>query len=199
MTSIDHFIEFVRDECHRDGVRVQLVDAKYVMSDGLHCSGFFDSERCILKVAAQTAHWREILVHEFAHFTQWRAGTEIWRNGDHTAFFDWVTNKVELQGARATRECYLIRDLELDCERRALRLLVKHELPLDRANYVRRANCYLYSYQLMLERRQWPPTGAHLVPELYPLVPDRLLKRQAYNDPPEDFREIADRLFKDRP
>lgn len=193
MTSMDRFVDFARAECRAEGVKVVLTEGRIVRTDHFECAGFFyaNKDERVLKVATGRPGWQEIFVHEFGHFLQWRGGSELWRRSAKSRFSEWIAGDIELTPAKALEHCRLDRDLELDCERRSMRLIRRYELPLDQAGYARRANCYIFSHQLMYEHRHWFNPGLHSLPEFPPLVPAELLSNHAYDTPSEAFREKA--------
>lgn len=43
----------------------------------------------------------------------------------------------------------------LDCERRALAAIAEYDLPIDPADYARRANAYVHFYSHVAKTRRW--------------------------------------------
>lgn len=195
MTTFQRFIGMATDECHQEGVAVELVDAATVRVDGLDVSGYFSCSDNLIKVATKSPHWREVFIHEFAHFLQWTNGAQVWFKAESTLFYDWLTGGIELGSKVRERECYITRNLELDCERRAVRLIRKHELPFDLPAYIQRANSYIFAHQLMLETRVWPRRGVHTLSSIYRTMPTELLSARDYNRPSDAYRRAAAPLF----
>jgi hypothetical protein len=48
------------------------------------------------------------------------------------------------------------RELELDNEKRSVRIIKKFDLDVDIDNYVKKANAYVYFYNRLLATRKWP-------------------------------------------
>jgi hypothetical protein len=46
-------------------------------------------------------------------------------------------------------------DLELDNEKRSVKLIGKYNLSIDKESYVKKANAYLYFYHWMRKTRRW--------------------------------------------
>ena len=65
--------------------------------------------------------------------------------------------------------------LELDCERRALVLAEKFDLPIDRKEYAKAANAYITFYYGMHELKGWCGVQSpYEVPEILDAMPDTM-------------------------
>jgi len=49
----------------------------------------------------------------------------------------------------------LVRAMERDCEKRALKLIDEFQLNIDKKMYAKRANCYIYSHFIMEKKRKY--------------------------------------------
>ena len=149
------FIQFVKDECKKYGVKCKLRPTKYVIMDGnVKCSGWFDEEVPELVVAVNRPDWIEILAHEYGHLTQWRENTPIWKEGVKSLpkVWGWLdgTNVRNIE-----KHIGVARDLELDNEKRAVKIIKKFELKVDLEHYVKKANAYVQFYNWMGKTRKW--------------------------------------------
>ncbi len=180
MTKADkEFIQFVKQECKRYGVKCDLRPTKYVkLSGSIKCSGWFDSEAKQLVVAMNRPDGLSILVHEYAHLTQWQdclAGKfPLWSKSTESL------NKVDgwLDGKRVyniKRHLGVNRDLELDNEKRSVKLIRKHGLSINIPGYIRRANAYVQFYNWMFFTRRWsnPTNSPYNNPTVIEAMSDR--------------------------
>ena len=155
------FIQFVKDECKTYGVKCSLRPSKYVKMDGnVKCSGWFDEEVPELVVAMNRPDWIEILAHEYGHLTQWRENAPIWKEAVKSLpkVWGWLdgTNVRNIE-----KHIGISRDLELDNEKRAVKIIKKFELKVDLEHYVKKANAYVQFYNWMLITRKWSkPTNS---------------------------------------
>ena len=155
MASKQQFIRFVRSECKTYGVKLSLKKRKYlVLSGSMRCSGYFDDYNKELAVAMEHPEGLSTLVHEFAHLTQWVDNCEAWRKlGDSlNKLHDWLEGK-EVKGIK--KALARARDLELDNEKRAVKLIKEWNLPIDTKRYTQKANAYVQFYNWMYFTRRW--------------------------------------------
>ncbi len=153
------FIDHVKKECKENGVVCDLRDTKYVMAaKGIKASGYFDESVPILVCSINRSDSYEILVHEFAHFTQWMDQCTEWVNlGNSINQIDeWLRGK----NVRNIEDCIAkARDVELDNEKRAVKLIKKFNLPIDIPRYKQKANAYVMYYNYLLISRKWCSPG----------------------------------------
>lgn len=149
------FIQFVKDECKKYGVKCKLRPTKYVKMDGnVKCSGWFDEEVPELVVAMNRPDWIEILAHEYGHLTQWRENAPIWKEAVKSLpkVWGWLDGE---SVRNIENHIGVSRDLELDNEKRAVKIIKKFELKVDLVHYVKKANAYIQFYNWMLITRKW--------------------------------------------
>lgn len=173
MGTTRQFIKYVREECKTHGVKLLLKKRKYlILSGNVRCSGYFDDESKELVVAMNHPESLGTLVHEFAHLTQWVDNCEAWRKlGDGLVkLHDWLEGK-EVKGIK--RALAKARDLELDNEKRAAKIIKDWDLPIDTKLYTQKANAYVNLYNRMLVTRKWPSVknSPYRNPEIYRYMP----------------------------
>lgn len=153
------FLDHVKNECKKNGVTCDLRDTTHVIvSKGIKVSGYFDETVPILVSSMGRPDSYEILVHEFAHFTQWMDQCYEWVNlGNSILQIDeWLKGK----NVRNIKECIdKTRDLELDNEKRAVELIKKFKLPIDISRYKKKANAYVMYHNYLLISRKWCSPG----------------------------------------
>lgn len=154
--------EIVREICRRTwsfGVSVLLSPADTVDADGYATSGYFCEENKALVVATgrEEEKWLGVMIHEYCHLTQWAEGATVWKDDDNANRWDaWVQGK---PCRNVRRYLAATRELEADCERRAIRLMKEMSAPIDLARYARQANAYIHFYNLIPDTRKWFASG----------------------------------------
>ena len=154
---IKAFIDFVKRECKRYGVKTDFRKVKYLrMSGNIKCSGYFDSENQKLVVALNHKDWLETTIHEYGHFTQWLEGCSEWmENIEGIGKVDeWLSGK-NIKDIK--KYIGMARDLELDNEKRAVKIIQDWGLDefIDLEQYTQKANAYIMFYNWLGKTRRW--------------------------------------------
>lgn len=183
---IVNFVKHVKRQCRIDGVKVSFVRSKQVeASVGIRCFGYFDGK--IISIAVKNYLWLSVLVHEFSHFLQWREQCSEWITEDkfgNRELEHWLRGKEVKNIKRAINN---IISLELDCEKRALKLIAQHDLPINTATYIQRANECLFYYKYIEETRKWDNS----LEESYNNMPSRFMSDSYYKKSlPDKYRKI---------
>lgn len=155
MDKIKYFIAFVKAECRKEGVKCDLRNTTYVkISNSIKASGYFDDTVPTLVCSMNRKDSIEILVHEYCHLTQWRENIPLWKAATPSipAIDEWLSGK-EVKGIE--KHIANARDLELDNEKRSVKIIKEFELPVNIENYTRKANSYVHFYNYMLISRRW--------------------------------------------
>lgn len=166
------FIKYVKSECKKSGVKVDIRNVSYVkMSGNIKCSGYFDSEAKVLVCAKNSPNWLETLVHEFCHYLQWKENCPAWVNGiDSVELIDrWIGGE---EFEDIDYHIGMVRDLELDNEKRSAELIKKWGLDseIDLDSYIKKANAYVLFYNWLGKTRRWS------TPKNSPYKNEKLLK-----------------------
>jgi hypothetical protein len=149
------FIEHVKRECKKHDFKCSLRPVKYVkLTENIKCSGWFDEDTKMLVVSMNRPDWIEILAHEYSHFTQYIDQIPQWKKSSVSLGYldDWLNGKKIKNIEYHIDNC---RDLELDNEKRSVKLIKKFNLNVDLNNYVRKANAYLHFYNYIKISRRW--------------------------------------------
>lgn len=148
------FIEFVKSECARTGIKCDLRLVKWLRSDGVRCSGYFDESGKKLVVAMNRPDALSILVHEYCHLTQWQDGIELWESAAKSLYkvFKWLDGYTV---ADVIKHIGIARDLELDNERRSVQMIKRWNLSIDIDSYIKKANAYVMFYNWLHYSRSW--------------------------------------------
>ena len=191
--NVKDFIEHVKSECKKYGIKCKLKNVTYLkLSDGINCSGYFDEEEKELVVAMKHPQAMGVLAHEYAHLTQWVDGCKEWKDGCKglPKVDEWLVGK----NIRNIKK-YLgySRDLELDNEKRTVKLIKKWKLPIDIKEYVQRANSYIQFYNWLYYSRKWssPKNSPYTNPKVYGKMPTK------FNMKYDEMGEKWKRLYKE--
>jgi hypothetical protein len=166
----------VKDEIEHDNGKVIFNKSKYCGGDS-QCNGIFyvnNNEDPVIKVAKGnlcTEEWVGILVHEYCHYCQWRDDCKIWNQfSSHDVNFETI-----FSNPKKHREPLIdLMHLELDCERRALKLIKANKL-LDVDKYCKTANAVLFKYAFLFRGNDWP-TSSKKYDLVYNASPTKLLQ-----------------------
>ena len=154
------FLDHVKKECKSHGIKLDLRKRSGYLRIGgnIKCSGYFDSENKQLVVATKRTDWLDILVHEYAHLTQFADQCDAWVEGASTTdeIDRWLGGE-EIEDIE--RHIVACRNLELNNEKRSVEIIKKFDLPIDVERYTKKANGYVYFYTWMLRTRRWSKPG----------------------------------------
>lgn len=155
MNKIKYFTAYVKAECRRTGVKCDLRNTSYVKpSPSIKSSGYFDESVPALVCSMGRRDSIEILVHEFAHLTQWVEQIDLWKKSSISMALidDWLSG---IEVPNIAKHIAISRDLELDNEKRSVKIIKEFQLPINIENYIRKANSYVHFYNYMLISRRW--------------------------------------------
>lgn len=145
------FYSILINDLINHGIELRLVNKRSYQK----CVGFFDSNRKLLVVATKDHHWFDILIHEYCHFLQYKYDYKYWNDPifEEINIFDFSNYK---GNAKRFREAYeKTCQIEIDCDRRAVQLIKKHNLDIDLDEYIRYANLYHACYQYYLKYKTY--------------------------------------------
>lgn len=152
------FVSWVKSECKKANVEVSLRSVSFVKAGvGIKCSGYFE-ERVDdvprLVSSLNRKDWVEILAHEFSHMRQWQEKMPLWVDSSESfeLMDKWLAGGLVYD---IKKHLGVVRDLELDCEKRAVKLIKEWNLNVDIENYIRKANAYVHFYNYIYKTRKW--------------------------------------------
>jgi len=185
----DEFIRHVKLECKKHNIKCVLKNTKTVKLDGTsRCSGYFDEESLV--VAMNRPDALQILVHEYCHLTQWVEQCDIWvtstKNKSHDKLYRWLDGE-EVKGIEEAIN--ICRDLELDNEKRSVKMIKRFNLPIDIDLYIKKANAYVQFYNYLSVSRKW------CRPKNTPYKNDRLLENMS-NKFNMNYNKLTNKLLK---
>lgn len=192
------FVSTVKRSCKRNGIELMLSPSKTVVitdTFSTDCSGYFDDQDKVLAVACGKPFedWIEILIHEYSHMQQWLTDDrwEKWTNACLDLWM-WLDKEKIMNNSQLKRVIDDMIELERDCEIRALSLIDKYNLPINKSRYKRKANLYLYSYRMMPELKKFP-TGIYENKNLVMMCQPRMLKK--YDKVPKTLADTIIRTY----
>ena len=186
------FIEQVKTDCKKYKISCKLKDVKYLKPvPSIRCTGYFDDENKTLQVAMKEKDSFEILVHEYGHLTQWVDQVPVYTKASKYLYAvdDWIGGlNIPMPMVEAAIQGVV--DLELDNERRSVKLIDKYNLSIDKEQYIRKANAYLYFYHWMKRTRKWsrPENMPYKNKRIIAAMPTTL--RGKYNKMPKRLEKL---------
>ncbi len=178
------FLDHARGECAAAGVSLRL-EARPEARGGF--VGSFCDERRVLHVCVERADWLGVLAHELSHLRQFIERPAFFRGAiaEVNTFESWVLGKLPRLKARRLRTITrAIQRLELDAERRALKMIRTFNLLDDVSGYVRKANFYVWQHEIARRVGKWPRYGIALG-GVIGLLPERLMRVEEVGRAPE--------------
>lgn len=157
MKNNTRFIKYVKEQCEIHGVKCDLQQHKYLdLSGDIKCGGYFDGENKELAAAMKHKDAMSLLVHEYGHMTQWLENIDIWKrcmdDDSHNIVDEWLSGKYFEDINYHIDNC---KYLELDNEKRAVKLIKKFDLEIDVDDYIRKSNAYIQFYNYLKLSRKW--------------------------------------------
>ena len=148
------------------GVDVELRNVekvKTVNEDDSWSRGFWDdsnNKELILKCAVkrEPEKWLSIFAHEYCHFVQWRDRCDVWHANRRITAAEWsdILHNVPMSEKRLNNIVTAVRNIELDCEKRTVKLFHKFGIPKRFIKeYTKNANIYIFYQTYLLEYRKW--------------------------------------------
>jgi hypothetical protein len=186
------FIRSVKRQCKLYKVELVLSPSKLVvLTDDFkeECAGYFEDTEKALVVACgrPIEEWMQLLVHEYCHMEQWKSD-ERWAEWMVACgkLWGWMAGETMLNKKQLSAVIDTMIELEKDCEVRAIDMIQKWKLPIDKEGYIQRANIYLYSYAV-IDKLKMFPTNCYTDPLLLRYVPTTFMK--SYRKLPKGFEE----------
>lgn len=200
--NVENYLIDTFDKADLHDVTVNLSSNRTVEEGGVECNGFFEADdedendepTLAVAIGQPFERWFPVFVHEACHMDQWIEQHHTW-NASHSKLIDsldllslWFEHKIELTHEQFMKWVKVSRDCELDCERRAVKIIKKYNLPLDPIQYTKRANSYIFFYTLMWYTRNWyiPNKEPYNVPEFVDIMPEHF--DNDYDNVPEHIK-----------
>jgi hypothetical protein len=192
------FVKSVKRKCKYHKINFMLCPAKWVIFTEdfkEECSGYFDDKYKSLVVSCgkPVSDWMPVFIHESSHLDQW-VHDKRWKSWEQMCidFWEYMAGNKMLNKAQVNKLVDVMIELELDCEIRSVEKIKKWALPLNIAEYIKKANIYVYSYRIMVDYKKFP-TGVYYDPKVLDAAPDKFQKD--YSVVPEQLKKELHRWF----
>lgn len=161
--------------------------------DRSYVSGYWDSMGNKLAVAGGQSEncFITTLAHEYCHFLQEREKAQIVKDSrKYDCIWDWLEDDPDHISNKILKSINVFKDLELDCERRTVKLLKQFNCPINTQYYCKQASAYVYYYTMLPEIRRWftPYEVPYKYTSLIRLMPTNL--KGTYRNVPNQIRDI---------
>jgi len=149
------FIKIVRKTCKDNNIAV-VIKKKVKYADGTFVNGYFCDTDRVLAVSTYNDNWFPILVHEYGHLLQFLEDYKPFIQYNSVSGDFWCALEGKKVKKRAKDICQLV---EFDCERRVLEMIKEYDLPIEPKHYAKRANAYVYFYEVVARTGNWYDMG----------------------------------------
>lgn len=192
---IKTFIRDLEKKCQENNVKLELHKGNEVKYDAnLVCTGYFDvdspgEENAILACALgdYSSIYVSTLVHESCHMDQWLEGAKIWENHTSCGVIDLWMDGNQIKNVK--KHIKLVRDLELDCEKRTVKKIEEYDLPINIKEYTKKANAYIHLYNYIEITRKWS-VEPYKNERVWKNLPDRFREKRYYNNLPKKIEKL---------
>lgn len=188
--SPNQFVGKCINEMIKHGISIHLTQRK---NNSKHASNYFDPDKKEFVVNFfgdySRKYFLETFLHEYCHFkqmidtkfnmTQYDKACEI--------FNDWLEFKRDSCPLRVIR---LVQKLELDCEKRAVKLIQKYKLPINIPDYIKQSNVYILSYNIFHKHRKFFNFSCYYEKDILTLMSSNHVLVKDLGGLPEGFEEI---------
>jgi hypothetical protein len=190
----NQFVKFVRNHIKQYGGKLILGRGANVNCNGIMCPGFFDDKSLIIKIGKNDPAFLSTLVHEYCHFLQYLNNIKVYQKSDEASEIveSWLLGK-NYDSQILKRAFFLVRAMERDCEKRAVKLIKEYNLPINIKIYAKHANCYIYTHFLMEKTRKYwmykkSPYKSRIVMKL---MPSTMKVRSHVSIPPKIYSTLV--------
>jgi hypothetical protein len=182
------FIRYVEGECAYAGVRFRLEARKRNRAGEL---GFFNEDDKILFACGIGDEWPMVLAHELSHLHQWHEKKFVWPEDRYNAMLEWCAGTKRMTAAKALQWTRDLQLMELDAERRTLKLARTFHLSDDPVKYIQGANMYVWKYEVARQLQRWPKYTDAVDPTVLGAMPTKLMPPSQIANPPELMLSLA--------
>lgn len=155
--------------------------------------GFFDEESLILAVGTKNPAkiWFPILLHEYNHMRQWIEGefSDYEFCDASEKFYLWLDKEIDLSKSEVNKMIEIIRECEIDCEKRTLKMMQDNLGIYDPKKYAKHANSYLLFYSIIKDVQRWYKKPPYAIRDILKIMPNELLNN--FNKVPKEYRNLV--------
>lgn len=184
--NVDSFLVVVNNELNTTKTDL-IFTTDCVKIEECECGGYFseDDNQVVVSFDSNNFIWLEYLIHEYSHYRQWveKAPCSLDLETDDGSalemMWSWLSNDIELKPKVKNNFINLVRDMELDCEIRAVECIKKYNLPIDVERYIKVANVYIYFHEIIKKYRKWYKNGisSSTYEDIIEIMPNKFLKQ----------------------
>ena len=163
------FLSDLVDQAPKNNVQIFLDGSReYITVDNNPCNGIFvdtPTPQLIVACKKPEVEWIPTLIHESCHMDQWVEQTQEWAACKVGAIDKmeliqlWIAGYVELNSNQLDDYIRCLRNIELDCEKRAVAKINKYNIGINVNEYIQRANAYVMFYNVLMQTRKWYTPG----------------------------------------
>ncbi len=179
------------------GIEINLYsDSEIASSSGGTISGSFCEEEKKIEVACSEDGWFMVFVHEYCHFQQWLEGLfdDAVVIAAYSVFDTWLDGTRELPQELLLTFIRKMQWLELDNEKRTIKLLEEFDVAFNKEEYIKEVNVDILSYEYCRRIRKWHTSSLN-TDKMSSLMSNKLLSEREFGTLPDGFEEIAIRCY----
>lgn len=180
MNSSKKFLSKVMIDLINHNVEIQLIQDERlrVVENGneIFLKGFFKTDKKLqFAIAMKNKFWLTTLIHEYCHFKQLiEKDPCFYKNSKEVdLFYNWIEDHtIEIDEETIEIGVNSIFEIELNCEKRAVEMILKEKLPINILEYIQKANAYFMFHSFMKKYRTWGNSiSTDEVPEIWQSMP----------------------------
>jgi hypothetical protein len=165
---IRRFILFAHDLLGKRGFKIKFLKAKTLRMSkddaNNKSTGYFSEAEKTIVIAVNRPFkkWFDnIFVHEFGHFVQYilktPASVACDKEQSLHKVYEWIDGEIELSKSELRHHFAVVKNMERECEKIALKLISLFDLPINKKKYWRGTIRYLKTYDFSRRKRRWKP------------------------------------------
>jgi hypothetical protein len=180
-------------------------DMVYLPDENIYTRGYWDDDdiknpTLACTITENEQDWVPIFAHEYCHFCQWIDESDIWVQNKKINVQDInkILNNEPISEKNLNNYLNALRDIELDCEKRTVKLFKEYKIPIDIREYIKRANAYVWFYNHIKTYRRWYPKNdsPYLNKKIIDVCSSRFHK--CYDVIPEPLATIFEQAYPSR-
>ena len=141
------------------------------------CEGWFDDSKkelvCAVKQPLEI--WISVFIHEYSHFKQWEERSSLYTSNRIDLIYDCFLEGRKINNNKLSKAINKIQNMEYDCEKRSVDLIIKYKLPFNIYRIIQRSNAYIYFYSITQKLGGWYYTSPSMVKEIVDRMPGAFL------------------------
>lgn len=182
------FIKYIIDHCTKHKIKLSLSPEK---SD---CTGYFthNPKEIYVYTNRKEEDWVSDCLHEYCHSLQFTEDLPLYWEVSKFSLLDDPDNWNKYSKKDLKYMLSLSRDLELDCEKRAIGFAKQNRLEINLESYIKQANAVLYHYNMMLDLG-WNSHSPCCFDEIVDSMPNNL--NRSYKQTPSWLKKLYKKYY----